>query len=91
MLPTVAPGRGPGLSTTVRPNGHRANRAIRAEANPEGIVTISRKHTSAARGSQGQPQAAEDQQMMFRIRRMSSSGSHDSLPNQNTAAGRRGG
>ena len=33
--------------TSVRPNGHRQNRAIRAEANPKGIVMIKMNITSA--------------------------------------------
>ena len=47
-LPISAPVRGPGLSTTVRPNGHSANNAMRAEAKPKGMVMMRTKQTRAA-------------------------------------------
>ena len=39
-LPTIDPAPAPGLRTSVRPNGHRQNSAIRPEAIPNGIVMI---------------------------------------------------
>ena len=35
-------------STTMRPNGHSAYPAIRKDAMPNGMVTISRQHTTPA-------------------------------------------
>lgn len=48
-LPTKAPGRGPGLSTTVWPNGHSAYTPMRAAATPNGMVTMRTKQIRAAR------------------------------------------
>ena len=48
MLPISAPGRVPGLSTSVRPNGHSAYDAIRSDAKPNGMVTMSTKQITAA-------------------------------------------
>ncbi len=50
-LPIGAPGRGPGFSTMVRPNGHSGQEAMRSAANPNGIVTITTKQISAATGN----------------------------------------
>ena len=47
-FPISAPVPAPGFSTIVRPNGHRANDAMRSAAKPKGMVTMSRKQTSAA-------------------------------------------
>ena len=47
-LPISAPGRGPGFSTMVRPNGQSAYDAMRSAANPNGIVMIRTKQMSAA-------------------------------------------
>ena len=47
-LPITAPGRGPGFSTMVRPNGHSAYAAMRNAANPNGIVMIKMKQIADA-------------------------------------------
>ena len=46
-LPTSDPGARVRARTIVRPNGQRQNSAIRAEAMPNGIVTIRMNITSA--------------------------------------------
>ena len=48
MLPIIDPAPAPGFLTIVRPNGHRQNSAIRADATPNGIVMIRMNITSAA-------------------------------------------
>ena len=60
-LPTSVPVPAPGFSTIVRPNGHNAYDAMRSAAKPKGMVTMSRKQTSAATGSRGPTEAAENQ------------------------------
>ncbi len=59
-LPTIDPAPALGLRTSVRPNGHRQNSAIRAEAIPNGIVMI--KHAHDERGeriAERDPEPAE--------------------------------
>ena len=48
-LPIIEPPPALGLRTSVRPNGHRQNSAIRPEAIPNGIVMIRMNITSAAK------------------------------------------
>ena len=47
-LPMSDPAPAPGRRTSVRPNGHRQNSAIRMAAIPNGIVMIRMNITSAA-------------------------------------------
>src|SRR5208283_5664087 len=47
-FPMRAPVPAVGLSTIVRPNGHNANEAMRSDANPKGMVMMSKKLMSAA-------------------------------------------
>ena len=47
-LPISEPAPAPGFLTIVRPNGHRQNSAIRADAIPNGMVMIRMHITSAA-------------------------------------------
>ncbi len=49
MLPIIAPGLAPGLSTTVYPNGHSAYTPIRKAAKPNGMVTMRMKQMIPAR------------------------------------------
>jgi len=46
-LPTSEPAPASGRRTIVRPNGHRQNSAIRADAMPNGIVMMRINMTSA--------------------------------------------
>ena len=48
MLPMRDPTPAVSFLTTVRPNGHRQNLAMRSAANPNGIVMIRMNASSAA-------------------------------------------
>jgi hypothetical protein len=55
-----------GLSTTSRPNGHRAYPAMRKDAMPNGMVTISRQQMiPASMYPSHSPNPAKMTQMMF--------------------------
>ncbi len=73
-FPMRAPVPAVGLSTIVRPNGHSAYYAMRSEAKPKGMVTMSKKLMSAAsRYPAAIHRPPNTSQMTFRIRRIISS------------------